>query len=168
MKCKNCAGGRNLKENAVRLQKYLADQGVCSRRRAEELIAAGRVQVNGARAELGQAVDPAQDRVSRWTGGARQASQAHLYHAVQAARGRDDHARRAGPPLCSGPAARHRRAGIPRRPAGPRFRGHAADDGRRRARKRADQPEVQSPQDLPGDGGRRACARRALRKWRPA
>ena len=53
-----------MKENAVRLQKYLADQGVCSRRRAEELIAAGRVQVNGARAELGQAVDPAQDRVA--------------------------------------------------------------------------------------------------------
>ena len=33
-----------MKENAVRLQKYLADQGVCSRRRAEELIAAGRVR----------------------------------------------------------------------------------------------------------------------------
>ena len=53
-----------MKENAVRLQKFLADQGVCSRRKAEELIAAGRVEVDGERAELGQAVDPGRDRVT--------------------------------------------------------------------------------------------------------
>lgn len=34
-------------ENTVRINKALADAGVCSRRRADELVAAGRVRVNG-------------------------------------------------------------------------------------------------------------------------
>jgi pseudouridine synthase len=43
----------------VRLQRYLAAAGVASRRRAEELIVAGRVRVNGRVArELGTTVDP--------------------------------------------------------------------------------------------------------------
>jgi 23S rRNA pseudouridine2605 synthase len=47
-----------------RLQKYLASAGVASRRKAEELITAGRVTVNGAPArELGTKVDPARDLV---------------------------------------------------------------------------------------------------------
>ncbi len=37
----------------MRLQKYLADAGVASRRRCEELILAGRVTVNGAAASIG-------------------------------------------------------------------------------------------------------------------
>ncbi len=37
----------------MRLQKYIAMCGVCSRRKAEELIAAGRVTVNGSVASLG-------------------------------------------------------------------------------------------------------------------
>jgi 23S rRNA pseudouridine2605 synthase len=41
-----------------RLQKVLAAAGVASRRASEELIAAGRVQVDGRRATLGQQVDP--------------------------------------------------------------------------------------------------------------
>lgn len=41
-----------------RLQKILAGRGVCSRRKAEELITAGRVSVNGKVAELGQSADP--------------------------------------------------------------------------------------------------------------
>jgi 23S rRNA pseudouridine2605 synthase len=49
----------------VRLQKFLADCGVASRRASEELIRAGRVSVNGAVArELGSKVDPARDRVA--------------------------------------------------------------------------------------------------------
>ena len=40
-----------------RLQKVLAQAGVGSRRACEELIAAGRVEVNGQRAELGRRVD---------------------------------------------------------------------------------------------------------------
>jgi 23S rRNA pseudouridine2605 synthase len=41
-----------------RLQKVLAAAGVASRRASEELIAAGRVTVDGRRATLGQQVDP--------------------------------------------------------------------------------------------------------------
>jgi 23S rRNA pseudouridine2605 synthase len=41
-----------------RLQKILAAAGVASRRASEELIAAGRVQVDGRRAVIGQQVDP--------------------------------------------------------------------------------------------------------------
>lgn len=44
---------------AERLQKVLARVGVASRRRSEELIAAGRVTVDGHRAELGERIDPA-------------------------------------------------------------------------------------------------------------
>ena len=44
-----------------RLQKILASRGVASRRRAEELIAAGRVQCNGMTAKLGDSADPDRD-----------------------------------------------------------------------------------------------------------
>ncbi len=48
----------------IRLQKYLADAGVASRRASEALITAGRVCVNGRIAkELGVRVDPEADRV---------------------------------------------------------------------------------------------------------
>jgi pseudouridine synthase len=48
-----------------RLQKVLARAGVASRRHAEALIAAGRVQVNGVPvAELGTRVDPARDAIA--------------------------------------------------------------------------------------------------------
>lgn len=48
----------------VRVQKFLADRGLCSRREAEEWIREGRVKINGAMAELGAKVDPEQDSVS--------------------------------------------------------------------------------------------------------
>lgn len=48
----------------VRLQKFLAEAGVASRRASEELIRAGRVAVNGAIAELGMSIDPEQDKVT--------------------------------------------------------------------------------------------------------
>jgi 23S rRNA pseudouridine2605 synthase len=51
----------------VRLQKYLADAGICSRRSAEALIAQGEVWVNGTVAHIGQKVVPGVDRVT--TGG---------------------------------------------------------------------------------------------------
>jgi 23S rRNA pseudouridine2605 synthase len=47
-----------------RLQKVLAQRGIGSRRACEELIAAGRVQVNGEPAALGRRVDPEVDRVT--------------------------------------------------------------------------------------------------------
>jgi 23S rRNA pseudouridine2605 synthase len=48
---------------SVRLQKVLAAAGIASRRASEELIAAGRVTVNGRVAELGSRVDPSRDVV---------------------------------------------------------------------------------------------------------
>ena len=48
----------------IRIQKYLADAGVCSRRAAETLIREGEVWVNGARAAIGQRVTPGADKVT--------------------------------------------------------------------------------------------------------
>lgn len=48
----------------IRLQKYLADAGVCSRRAAETLIAEGEVWVNGVCATIGQKVAPETDRIT--------------------------------------------------------------------------------------------------------
>src|SRR5690606_35062256 len=48
----------------IRLQKFLADTGVCSRRAAEAMIAAGEVFVNGKQAETGQKVVPGVDKVT--------------------------------------------------------------------------------------------------------
>lgn len=49
----------------MRLQKYLAACGVASRRAAEGIILAGRVEVNGAKvSRLGTSVDPGRDKVS--------------------------------------------------------------------------------------------------------
>src|SRR3974390_2760645 len=49
----------------VRLQKYLADAGVCSRRAGEQLITSGQVTVNGVTVrELGTKVDPVHDKVT--------------------------------------------------------------------------------------------------------
>ena len=47
-----------------RLQKLLAGAGLCSRRRAEELLAQGRVTVNGERATLGQRANPERDCIA--------------------------------------------------------------------------------------------------------
>ena len=48
----------------VRLQKFLAEAGIASRRASEQVITAGRVTVNGAVvSQLGAKVDPASDRV---------------------------------------------------------------------------------------------------------
>ena len=46
-----------------RLQKLLSAAGVCSRRAAEDYLAAGRVTVNGETARLGQKADPDRDEI---------------------------------------------------------------------------------------------------------
>lgn len=47
----------------MRVQKYLSEQGILSRRKAEEYIRAGKILINGKRAEIGAHVDPARDKV---------------------------------------------------------------------------------------------------------
>ena len=47
-----------------RLQKFIANQGICSRRKAEEYITSGRIKVNGnVIMELGTKIDPSKDVV---------------------------------------------------------------------------------------------------------
>ena len=53
-----------MKDNKIRLQKHLSVSGIASRRKAEELIEAGRVKVNGRVAKLGDKVDPIRDKVT--------------------------------------------------------------------------------------------------------
>lgn len=48
---------------SVRIQKYLAERGICSRREAERLIVEGDVLVNGKEATLGQKIVPGKDRI---------------------------------------------------------------------------------------------------------
>lgn len=48
----------------IRLQKFIADAGVCSRRAAEVAIAQGEVWVNGEKATLGQKITPGVDKVT--------------------------------------------------------------------------------------------------------
>lgn len=47
----------------MRLQKFMAEAGVASRRQCEQYILAGRVRVNGEIAALGSTVDPAVDSI---------------------------------------------------------------------------------------------------------
>jgi 23S rRNA pseudouridine2605 synthase len=49
---------------AMRIQRALARAGVASRRAAEELVAAGRVKINGVVATTGQSCDPATDKIT--------------------------------------------------------------------------------------------------------
>lgn len=51
------------KKESIRLQKIIADAGITSRRKAEELIAKGAVTVNGRRAQIGDKADPAKDKI---------------------------------------------------------------------------------------------------------
>lgn len=47
-----------------RIQKVLAQAGLCSRRAAEEMIRQGRVTIDGRRAELGDQADPARQKIA--------------------------------------------------------------------------------------------------------
>ena len=62
-----------------RLQKYLANSGVASRRKCEELILQGKIQVNGnVVSELGIKVDPEKDKIS-FSGKEIKKTQKHIY-----------------------------------------------------------------------------------------
>ena len=47
----------------MKLQKYMSQSGICSRKKAEEYIAAGQVLVNDETAHIGQVIDPETDVV---------------------------------------------------------------------------------------------------------
>lgn len=53
-----------MSDEAMRIHRALARAGVASRRKAEELVAAGRVTVNGEVARTGQSVDPSRDAIA--------------------------------------------------------------------------------------------------------
>ena len=71
----------------IRLQKFIADAGVCSRRAAEQLIAQGEVRVNGAAAILGQKITPGADRVTVSGKSVRTTAQPRITVAVHKPRG---------------------------------------------------------------------------------
>lgn len=48
----------------IRLQKIISDCGICSRRKAEELIDGGHVKINGRPCKLGDKADPAKDIIT--------------------------------------------------------------------------------------------------------
>lgn len=53
-----------MRDNKIRLQKHLSECGVASRRKAEELIAGGKVRINGRVALIGAKVDPKRDKIT--------------------------------------------------------------------------------------------------------
>lgn len=70
----------------MRLQRFLAQGGVASRRKAEQLIVDGKVQVNGrVVTELGTKVDPDRDKV--FVGGKRVLAERHVYLLMHKPRG---------------------------------------------------------------------------------
>src|ERR1700761_5829542 len=73
--------------NVERLQKIIAAAGICSRRKAEELITEGRVQVNGQTVtELGTKADAAKDHI-RVDGKLLQRMERHRYYLVNKPKG---------------------------------------------------------------------------------
>jgi 23S rRNA pseudouridine2605 synthase len=77
----------NDQPNLDRLQKIIAAAGICSRRKAEELILGGRVQVNGQTVtELGTKADPAKDHI-RVDGKLLQGVERHRYYLVNKPKG---------------------------------------------------------------------------------
>jgi 23S rRNA pseudouridine2605 synthase len=71
----------------TRLQKYLADAGICSRRAAETLIAQGEVWVNSKQAVIGQKINPGEDKVTVSGKAVRPVSQPRLTLAMHKPRG---------------------------------------------------------------------------------
>jgi 23S rRNA pseudouridine2605 synthase len=93
-----------------RLQKLIARAGLASRRGAEQLIADGRVRVNGRLAHLGDAADPVQDAIEV-DGRPLAAAEASLHLVIHKPRGflssaRDERGRRSVVGLVDVPAQR--------------------------------------------------------------
>lgn len=81
-----------------RLQKFISEAGIMSRRAAEEEIKKGNIKVNGARAELGQKIDDERD-VVEYRGKVVSADSHHIYIMLNKPAGyvttmSDEHARK--------------------------------------------------------------------------
>ena len=77
---------RTMSMEIMRLQKYMSQAGICSRRKAEEYIEAGQVFVNGEKAKIGQSVDPKTDVVTLWKW-AEMSQQKYVYYKYNKPRG---------------------------------------------------------------------------------
>ncbi len=51
-------------DNKIRLQKYMSEAGIASRRKAEDMIRDGKVRINNRVAQIGDCVDPKKDTVT--------------------------------------------------------------------------------------------------------
>ena len=104
-----------------RIQKVMAEQGLCSRRAAELIIGEGRVKVNGHPVKLGDKMDVGRDTLM--VDGERVRlvkKQEYHYLALYKPGLCDHHQRRAGPQDRDGPAGRLPGAGVPGGPPGQR------------------------------------------------
>jgi len=70
----------------LRLQKYMSECGICSRRHAEEAIARGDVMVNGVVAQIGQSIDPEKDTIE-YSGQMVKRDEKRVYYAMHKPRG---------------------------------------------------------------------------------
>ena len=165
-----------------RLQKVMAGAGLGSRRTCEDLIAAGKVTVNGEIAILGRRIDPehrSRGRRRRRRRGARRAGPLP----VEQARRCRDHRRRSPGASDGRPDRSPGASGVPRGSSRPRHRGPVAVDQRRRVDPPPHAPVLRRRQGVrrprrgdpvtPGGatpaGGRRARRRdhraRRRRRW---
>ncbi len=90
----------------VRIQKYVSDCGLMSRRAAEKEIEAGHFRVNGIKATIGQKIDPANDAVE-YKGKLVEGGRKKLYVMLYKPRGyvttmKDDEGRKCIPELLEG------------------------------------------------------------------
>lgn len=90
----------------VRIQKYVSDCGLMSRRAAEKEIEAGHFKVNGVKATIGQKIDPANDAVE-YKGKLVEGGKKKLYVMLYKPRGyvttmKDDEGRKCIPELLEG------------------------------------------------------------------
>ena len=95
----------------VRLQKFMADAGIMSRRAAEEEIKSGNVSVNGHVADIGTKIDPAKDNVTYRGKKIRYEKREYTYIMMNKPRGylcstSDDHGRKCVTDLLDGVEAR--------------------------------------------------------------
>ncbi len=100
-----------------RLQKIIAAAGIASRRKAEELISAGQVKVNGAVVtELGTKADAdVDDHIFGWMGSFLQGAQNHVYLPSAKLQGlRHDGERSRKAPYCDAVASRREEARVSR------------------------------------------------------